>query len=382
MYLTESSRLEHADSYIKAAHIITTHQQHYLVLIKEDPTLVKAATAALSHITYLHTYWLNEGMWSSWSLWGLSQAAMILNRRVDSLKGDTNVTESFNRLFKRAELDDLTHNGHRLRVDVAISMTIMVILPNIDRQYQSKIRGQQDIAKVVASQFPGGENLLAARGSAPSAEGYSNPEPFVGYFSDPSKSIEELQESGPRIYQERWQHVIKTLHLASEGEPHFTARYLSSRFSARDPLAIWYKVRISSMGSITCSCPQQQSHDGACKHLLDFRDFLLSISTHFPQAKQFFDVISDLPTTRKEALARLGSTPVDDDDDDEVYRSLGDPNLAEVAATISFDAPSFGEDDELEEINLLPEDAVASILPMVFNGEADDPNLMVRRWKH
>jgi hypothetical protein len=121
---------EHTD----ATTLLATEYHSLSTLAETTPAAKKQAGAGIAYIEYLRSTWLEKSLWSSWSQYGLDQAAVRLKRPTEGIIPTTNHLELFNAVLKRKYILQWQHSGNHLRFDIFIHHLILKILPEVFAQ--------------------------------------------------------------------------------------------------------------------------------------------------------------------------------------------------------------------------------------------------------
>ncbi|KAF9029036.1 hypothetical protein BDZ89DRAFT_1133294 [Hymenopellis radicata] len=132
--LVLSTSFEAAKALVENEYDVIRHD-----LPNDDPT----RAGALEHLDYLWGYWMSSGksddLWKSWSDFGRTIAAQLLQCPLNNILPTTNHLESFNRVLKHTYLPQAQHGGHRLRFDVLLKFIIRDMMPSIFEERSARL---------------------------------------------------------------------------------------------------------------------------------------------------------------------------------------------------------------------------------------------------
>lgn len=189
-------------------------------------------------------------MWHSWSKWGCRKAAEHIGIPIQSVIPMTNHLESFNCIIKCKFIHSWLCLGNCLQVGFLILILITWILPDIFRRHQTRAVEKDWILQHFEQQS-GGKDLLQNQKETTPNRGKEVQK--VTWWS----TNESRHNAAVAL-------VLKGLLLSiSHPDPDtYTAACASS--TTADML---YSMSLWCSGEGACSCPDFQTHSGACKHL-------------------------------------------------------------------------------------------------------------------
>lgn len=257
-------------------------------LAATTPAAKKQADAGIVYTEYLRSTWLEKSLWSSWSQYGLDQAAVRLKRPTEGVIPTTNHLESFNAVLKRKYIPRWQHSGNRLRFDIFIHHLILKILPEVFAQR----RIRQHYATWVSKRFENaaGGNLLhnqpkQGRSSASSTT-------HLTWF----ENDEVREKKGFQIF------AAGRVSQIPAGRPYeFWATCAATTANIADPNHVRYWLTIHPSGSATCTCADWLRRGGACKHLRALRCIVLQYARAPEESRIHYPYPFHFPTTRLEA---------------------------------------------------------------------------------
>ncbi|KIJ43802.1 hypothetical protein M422DRAFT_252705 [Sphaerobolus stellatus SS14] len=122
----------------KTALKLVEEEQKYLTIMKTNGKTSSPETNGLAYLDYLTGTWLVEPLWKSWSQYGRSQAAKILDIPIKDIAPTTNHVESFNGILKKKYICGYQKGRRRIRFDLLIFLLVNQILPGIFQQRKAE----------------------------------------------------------------------------------------------------------------------------------------------------------------------------------------------------------------------------------------------------
>jgi hypothetical protein len=198
-------------------------------------------------------------LWQSWSEFGRIRASSILKIPIDGVIPTTNHLESFNAILKRKHLAALLHSGHRLRFDSLIHLLITRVLPDIFKHRKA----QADYNNWLALRFhekAGGRDLVEAHKFEAKERNARRKAPVCWWVSHINRdtAAKEIISTGK----------IKISRTNGDG---YMAICTASHVPGAKHQFLEYDLHCNRNGDAACSCPDFQTHGGACKHLRALR---------------------------------------------------------------------------------------------------------------
>jgi hypothetical protein len=215
-------------------------EREYIASTLNKPEHSNIARAANTYLDYLDEYWLTWPLWSCWSDFGRLAAASRLKIPVEGVVPTTNHLESFNAILKKRLLPAWLHSGHRLHFDSLIYILITQILPNIYTYRRSR------------QQY---SSWLQQRFKAISSDPHrSNPNGMCWWPVDKERD-------------QRAQEVIRSGQLIPFQDNDPSSNHFEVICSSASTYGVQYKLEIVGNGHASCSCPDYNRQNSACKHL-------------------------------------------------------------------------------------------------------------------
>ena len=222
-------------------------------------------------------------IWQSWSDFGRIRASSVLKIPVEGVIPTTNHLESFNAILKRKHIAAHLHSGHRLRFDSLIHLLITRVLPDIFKHRKA----QADYNNWLVLRFreqAGGGNLVEAHKSEAKERNNRKKSPLCWWVNHINRdtAAKEIISTGK----------IKISHPNGDI---YMATCTASHVPGAKHLFLEYDLHCNRNGDAVCSCPDFQTHGGACKHLRALRLTIEHwISQHLETPFQF-------PSSREDA---------------------------------------------------------------------------------
>jgi hypothetical protein len=230
--------------------------------LEKDSPAAGAARGGIKQLDYLNEHWMTVPLWQSWSEFGRIRASTVLKIPVDGVIPTTNHLESFNAILKKKHLAALLHSGHRLRFDSLIHLLITRVLPDIFKNRKTQI----DYNNWLAFRFyeqAGGKDLVEAHKSEVNERNARRKAPLCWWIDNHNRDIaaKEIISTGTIKFSRR-----------PDGDGYMaTCTATSSREPATKHRFLEYDLHCNRNGDAACSCPDFQTHGGACKHLRALR---------------------------------------------------------------------------------------------------------------
>lgn len=288
---TTGIRLIDSSEYEIAIQTVNSAREEFLENTKQnsDPDFAAAALGALKHIEYLGSFWMSRDLWGSWSAKGRRFASLLLDIPEESVIPTTNHLEAFNFVLKHKYIGEFTHNGHRLRFDIFISLLITQILPEIFAKSLIRTRYSLWLSQRFKDASGGADLSIKSN----SAKGLIQGTAGLLWWPVDNRRQKEAEDMSK---------IPRMAIFQIDGPSCLRGVCASTSANTSDPNHLQYTLILCKNGYGSCECPDFQFRGGACKHLRLFRIFVEKDSSlprfHYPLSVSEAQKISIPPSVR------------------------------------------------------------------------------------